>query len=50
VPFEFTKNWRFTIINAENVYARAMNRIVAERWATDRAVDEMIARVKQLGA
>ena len=26
-PFEFTKNWRFTIINAENVYARAMNRV-----------------------
>jgi multiple sugar transport system substrate-binding protein len=49
VPFEFTKNWRFTVINAENVYARAMNRVVAERWATDRAVDEMIARIKQLG-
>jgi multiple sugar transport system substrate-binding protein len=49
VPFEFTKNWRFTIINAENVYARAMNRVVAERWSTDRAVDQMIARIKQLG-
>jgi multiple sugar transport system substrate-binding protein len=48
VPFEFTKNWRFTILNAENVWAKAMNRVVAERWTVERAVDEMIARVKQV--
>ena len=46
VPFEFTRSWRFTILNAENVWAKAMNRVVAERWTAERAVDEMIARIK----
>jgi multiple sugar transport system substrate-binding protein len=45
-PFEFTKNYRFTQLNMENVWAKAMNRVVSERWAVDRAVDEMIARIK----
>ena len=49
-PFEFTKNYRFTQLNMENVWAKAMNRVVSERWAVDRAVDEMIARIKQVGA
>jgi multiple sugar transport system substrate-binding protein len=48
VPFEFTKNWRFTILNNENVWARAMNRVVNERIPVDRAVDEMIARIKEV--
>ncbi len=30
----------------ENVWAKAMNRILSEKWPTDRAVDEMIARIK----
>ncbi len=45
-PFEFTKNFRFTVLNNENVWAKAMNRIVSEKWAVDRAVDEMIGRIK----
>lgn len=45
-PFEFTKNHHFTQLNMENVWAKAMNRVVSERWAVDRAVDEMIARIK----
>ncbi len=48
VPFEFTKNWKFTILNNENVWARAMNRVVNERIPVDRAVDEMIARIKEV--
>jgi len=46
IPFEFTKNWRFTQLNMENVWAKAMNRVLSERWTVDRAVDEMIARIK----
>jgi multiple sugar transport system substrate-binding protein len=46
VPFEFTKNYKFTILNNENVWAKAMNRIVNEKVPVDKAVDEMIARIK----
>ncbi len=45
-PFEFTKNYKFTILNNENVWAKAMNRILSEKVPVDKAVDEMIARIK----
>jgi len=48
VPFEFTKNYKFTVLNNENVWAKAMNRIVNEKVPVDKAVDEMIARIKQV--
>lgn len=46
VPFEFTKNYKFTILNNENVWAKAMNRIVNDKLPVDKAVDEMIERIK----
>lgn len=46
VNFEFTKNYKFTILNNENVWAKAMNRVVSEKIPVDKAVDEMIARIK----
>ncbi len=49
-PFEFTKNYKFTILNNENVWAKAMNRVLSEKWAVDKAVDEMIARIKTVAA
>ncbi len=45
-PFEFTKNYKFTVLNNENVWAKAMNRVLSEKVPVDRAVDEMIARIK----
>lgn len=48
VPFEFTKNYKFTVLNNENVWAKAMNRILNEKVPTDKAVDEMIARIKEV--
>jgi len=44
--FEFTRNFRFTVLNNENVWAKAMNRIVSDKLPVDKAVDEMIARIK----
>jgi multiple sugar transport system substrate-binding protein len=44
--FEFTKNYKFTVLNNENVWAKAMNRILSEKVPVDKAVDEMIARIK----
>ena len=48
VTFEFTKNWKFTILNNENVWAKAMNRVVTDKWPAEKAVDEMIARIKEV--
>lgn len=48
VTFEFTKNYKFTILNNENVWAKAMNRVVNEKIPVEQAVDEMIARIKQI--
>ena len=46
VPFEFTKNYKFTILNNENVWAKAMSRIINDKLTVEQAVDEMIARIK----
>ncbi len=46
VTFEFTKNYKFTILNNENVWAKTMNRIVTDKVPVDKAVDEMIERIK----
>jgi len=48
VTFEFTRNWKFTILNNENVWAKAMNRVVTDQWPVEKAVDEMIARIKEV--
>jgi multiple sugar transport system substrate-binding protein len=48
VSFEFTKNYKFTILNNENVWAKAMNRVVNEKVPVEKAVDEMIERIKQV--
>ena len=44
--FEFTKNFRFTQLNNENVWAKAMNRVLNEKVPVEKAVDEMIERIK----
>ncbi len=46
VTFEFTKNYKFTMLNNENVWAKAMNRVLNEKVPVDKAVDEMIERIK----
>jgi multiple sugar transport system substrate-binding protein len=47
-PFEFTKNYKFTVLNNENVWAKAANRVINDKIPVDKAVDEMIARIKQV--
>ena len=46
VTFEFTKNYKFTVLNNENVWAKAMNRVLNEKVPMDKAIDEMIDRIK----
>lgn len=50
MAFEFTKNYKFTVLNNENVWAKAMNRVLNEKVPVDKAVDEMIARIKTVAA
>jgi len=44
--FEFTKNHKFTTLNNENVWAKAVSRVVNDGWTPEKATDEMIARIK----
>jgi multiple sugar transport system substrate-binding protein len=48
VLFEFTWNWRFATLDSENVWARAMHRVVNDKVPVDKAVDELIARIKEV--
>lgn len=48
VPFQFVYNYKFTTVNAENVWGRAMSRVVQDKLTPAQAVDEMFARIKQL--
>ena len=50
VNFEFTKNWKFTILNNENVWAKAMNEVINQSVPVDKAVDNMIARIKEVAS
>jgi multiple sugar transport system substrate-binding protein len=48
VTFEFTKNYKFTVLNNENVWAKAANRIINEKVPVEKATDELIARIKEV--
>ena len=48
VPFQFVYNYNFTTVNAENVWAKAVNRVVQDKIAPEKAVEEMIVRIKQI--
>ncbi|WID95397.1 extracellular solute-binding protein [Bosea vestrisii] len=48
VPFQFVYNYKFTAVNAENVWAKAVNRVLVDKVTPEQAVDEMIARIKQI--
>ncbi len=48
LPFEFTRNYKFATLNKENIWAKAMNRVVNDRVPVDKAVDELIARIKEV--
>jgi multiple sugar transport system substrate-binding protein len=50
LPYEFTKNYKFTVLNNENAWAIAANRVVNEKVPVDKAVDELIARIKRTAA
>ena len=48
VLFEFTWNYRFAALDGENVWAKAMHRVVNDKVPVDKAVDELIVRIKEV--
>jgi multiple sugar transport system substrate-binding protein len=46
-PFEYTSNFKFAILDNENVWSRAMHRVVKGKLPVDKAVDELIERIRQ---
>jgi multiple sugar transport system substrate-binding protein len=47
-PFEYTTNFKFAVLDNENVWEKAMHRVVKDKLPVDQAVDELIARIKQV--
>jgi multiple sugar transport system substrate-binding protein len=47
-PSESAKNGTFALLDAENAWARAMHRVVVDKVSVERAVDELIARIKEV--
>jgi multiple sugar transport system substrate-binding protein len=41
-------NWRHDLVEQENVWGKAIHRIVTENITEEQAVDEAIARIKQI--
>jgi multiple sugar transport system substrate-binding protein len=45
---QISGNWRHQLVNQEHVWAKAIHRIVTEGISSEQAVDEAIARIKQI--
>ena len=41
-------DWRHDLVRKENVWAKAIHRVAAEGISPEQAVDEAIARIKQI--
>jgi multiple sugar transport system substrate-binding protein len=48
MPYYTDWNWRYDVVFTENVWGKAINRIVTEGISPEQAVDEAIARIKQI--
>jgi multiple sugar transport system substrate-binding protein len=46
--FPFVANWKFTNLNNENVWAKAMSRVVNDKWTPEKATDELVARIRDV--
>jgi multiple sugar transport system substrate-binding protein len=48
VPWPHVFNHGLIQVNAENAWGKAVTRVVLESWPAEKAVDELIGRIKQL--
>ena len=47
-PFPHVFNHRLIQVNAENAFGKAVTRVVLDNVTPEKAVDELIARMKEL--
>jgi len=47
-PYDNVFNRKYVQVQTENLYGWACGRVIAENWPADKAVDELIARMKEL--
>ena len=47
-PWPHVFNHKLIQVNAENAWGKAVTRVVLESWPADKAVDELIGRIKQV--
>jgi multiple sugar transport system substrate-binding protein len=47
-PYEQVFNRHFVRVQTENLYGRACGRVISENWTAEKAVDELIGRMKEL--
>ncbi|MFO1351246.1 MAG: ABC transporter substrate-binding protein [Gammaproteobacteria bacterium] len=48
VPFQMIYNWKYSQLQAERIWGKAMTRVLLEGASVEDAVDELIARIKQV--
>jgi multiple sugar transport system substrate-binding protein len=48
IYFPLTKNWKLAAVDSENVWGRAMARIVRDRLKPEAAADEAIKRIREI--
>lgn len=46
--FPTVYNYKFTAVNAENVWGKAMTRIIQDKVPVEQAADEMVKRIKEI--
>jgi multiple sugar transport system substrate-binding protein len=49
-PYDVVLNRKFVAVESENLFGRACGRVLSDNWTAAKAVDEMLARMKQLCA
>ncbi|MEH2052454.1 hypothetical protein [Nostoc sp.] len=47
-PFYFVQNPAYSLVLKDNVWGKALNRIIVEQISPELATDEAIARIKQI--
>ena len=47
-PYDTVINRKFVPVHTENLYGRACGRVLSDNWTSDKAVDELITRMKQI--
>ncbi len=50
LPFQADRSAKFARLNKENVWAKAMHRVIDDKVAVEQAVDELLARIREVAA